>query len=253
MAGTNLYWGHGEDALRALAEARGIPVFLNGLARGCLPADHELFFSRARGDGAQGRRRRARDRRADGLPARLRRLVRRGDRDRRDRRRRARARPAARGPSRPSCYGALAATLRRARADGGRARHTSAWIAHAARRSRTRSAPAEREQLEDARAPLHPMRVYGELAEVLDRDAIVDRRRRRLRLLRRARDRLLRARLLARPGPVRLPRRRARATRSRPSSRGPTARSSCCSATAPSASPGWSSTRSPATASTSSA
>src|SRR3954462_13129923 len=48
MAGTNLYWGHGEDALRELAESRGIPVFLNGLARGCLPADHPLFFSRAR-------------------------------------------------------------------------------------------------------------------------------------------------------------------------------------------------------------
>src|SRR5437764_13801362 len=48
MAGTNLYWGHGEDALRALAEELGVPVFRNGLARGCLPADHELFFSRAR-------------------------------------------------------------------------------------------------------------------------------------------------------------------------------------------------------------
>ena len=32
---------------------------------------------------------------------------------------------------------------------------------------------AEREQLTDERAPLHPMRVYGELAQVLDRDAIV--------------------------------------------------------------------------------
>jgi acetolactate synthase I/II/III large subunit len=32
---------------------------------------------------------------------------------------------------------------------------------------------AEREQLADDRAPLHPMRVYGELAQVLDRDAIV--------------------------------------------------------------------------------
>src|SRR4051794_17691919 len=51
MAGTNLYWGHGEAALRALAEALGVPVFLNGLARGCLPADHELFFSRARSAG----------------------------------------------------------------------------------------------------------------------------------------------------------------------------------------------------------
>ena len=48
MAGTGLYWGRGEDALRALAEELRVPVFLNGLGRGCLPADHELFFSRAR-------------------------------------------------------------------------------------------------------------------------------------------------------------------------------------------------------------
>ena len=54
MAGTGLYWGHGEDELRALAEALGIPVFLNGLGRGCLPADHELAFSRARGAGLKG-------------------------------------------------------------------------------------------------------------------------------------------------------------------------------------------------------
>jgi acetolactate synthase-1/2/3 large subunit len=32
---------------------------------------------------------------------------------------------------------------------------------------------AEREQLEDTRAPLHPLRIYKELGEVLDRDAIV--------------------------------------------------------------------------------
>src|SRR4051794_34560320 len=49
MAGTGLYWAHGETALRALAEELSVPVFLNGLARGCLPADHERFFSRARG------------------------------------------------------------------------------------------------------------------------------------------------------------------------------------------------------------
>src|ERR671917_1658772 len=54
MAGTNLYWGHGEDALRRLSEAAGIPVFLNGLARGCLPADHPLFYSRARSAGLKG-------------------------------------------------------------------------------------------------------------------------------------------------------------------------------------------------------
>src|SRR3954462_4593159 len=48
MAGTDLYWGRGEGALQALAEARGIPVFLNGLARGSVPADHVLAFARAR-------------------------------------------------------------------------------------------------------------------------------------------------------------------------------------------------------------
>ena len=51
MAGSGLYWGRGEDELRALVEALGIPVFLNGLGRGCLPADHDLCFSRARGAG----------------------------------------------------------------------------------------------------------------------------------------------------------------------------------------------------------
>ena len=51
MAGTGLYWARGEDELRALAEALGAPVFLNGMGRGCLPADHELAFSRARGHG----------------------------------------------------------------------------------------------------------------------------------------------------------------------------------------------------------
>ena len=51
MAGTGLYFAHGEDALRALAEELRIPVFVNGLGRGCIPADHELAFSRARGKG----------------------------------------------------------------------------------------------------------------------------------------------------------------------------------------------------------
>src|SRR5829696_2961252 len=54
MAGTNLYWGRGEAALVALAEELGIPVFLNGLARGCVPADNPLAFSRARSVGLKG-------------------------------------------------------------------------------------------------------------------------------------------------------------------------------------------------------
>src|SRR6476659_6911924 len=51
MAGTGLYWAHGEGELVALAEALGIPVFVNGLGRGGIPAHHELAFSRARGAG----------------------------------------------------------------------------------------------------------------------------------------------------------------------------------------------------------
>jgi acetolactate synthase I/II/III large subunit len=54
MAGTDLYWGRGEEQLARFAETLGIPVFLNGLARGCLPADHELFFSRTRSQALQG-------------------------------------------------------------------------------------------------------------------------------------------------------------------------------------------------------
>src|SRR5580698_1320241 len=54
MAGTDLYWGHGERALLELAHTLRIPVFLNGLARGCVAADDELFFSRARSQALQG-------------------------------------------------------------------------------------------------------------------------------------------------------------------------------------------------------
>src|SRR5262245_49153671 len=54
MAGTNLYWGQAESELGELAEALGIPVFLNGLGRGCMPPDHELYFARARGSALQG-------------------------------------------------------------------------------------------------------------------------------------------------------------------------------------------------------
>src|SRR4051812_26076727 len=54
MAGTGLYWARGEDALRRLCEELSVPVFLNGLARGCVPADHAQFFSRARSSALKG-------------------------------------------------------------------------------------------------------------------------------------------------------------------------------------------------------
>jgi acetolactate synthase-1/2/3 large subunit len=49
MAGADVFWAGGEDALRAFAETARLPVFANGLGRGLLSADHELAFSRVRG------------------------------------------------------------------------------------------------------------------------------------------------------------------------------------------------------------
>jgi acetolactate synthase-1/2/3 large subunit len=48
MAGAGVYWERAEDQLRTLAEAASVPVFMNGLGRGAVPASHPLAFSRAR-------------------------------------------------------------------------------------------------------------------------------------------------------------------------------------------------------------
>ena len=55
MAGTGPVLGARRRAsCRRSARELQIPVFLNGLARGCVPADHPQFFSRARGTGLKG-------------------------------------------------------------------------------------------------------------------------------------------------------------------------------------------------------
>ncbi len=171
MAGTGLYWGRGEDELRALAEALGIPVFLNGLGRGCLPADHELCFSRARGAGLKG---------ADvalvvGVPIDFRlgfgesfgedaKLIRLDVAPN--------ALTANRAPQ-VDLVGDVAATLAALRdsvaAGPGR---TEGWLAEL-RGVEAEKRAAERAELDDGRSPLHPVRIYRELGEVLDRDAIV--------------------------------------------------------------------------------
>jgi acetolactate synthase-1/2/3 large subunit len=48
MAGAGVYWERAEGALRELAEAAAVPVLMNGLGRGTVPASHPLAFSRAR-------------------------------------------------------------------------------------------------------------------------------------------------------------------------------------------------------------
>jgi acetolactate synthase I/II/III large subunit len=171
MAGSGLYWGRGEEELRALAEALGIPVFLNGLGRGCLPADHELAFSRARGTGLGG---------ADvvlviGVPLDFRlgfgasiaegaKLI------------RLDAAPNALTANRApdvDLVGDVASSLVAMRgAVGEGAKKTGPWCENL-RQIEDEKRGAEQEELTDPRSPLHPVRIYKELAQVLERDAIV--------------------------------------------------------------------------------
>jgi thiamine pyrophosphate-dependent acetolactate synthase large subunit-like protein len=48
FAGSGVRWAGAHEALGELANALKAPVFLNSLARGCLPPDHPCFFSAAR-------------------------------------------------------------------------------------------------------------------------------------------------------------------------------------------------------------
>ena len=171
MAGTGLYWGRGEVELQALAEALGIPVFLNGLGRGCIPADHELAFSRARGTalgdadvalvvgvpmdfrlgfgnsfGGE-----TKILRLDVAPNEL---------------------SANRAPE-IDLVGDVRASLAAIRGSVGEGSgRTRPWLEQL-RNVETEKREGERAELEDPRSPLHPVRVYHELGQVLDRDAIV--------------------------------------------------------------------------------
>ncbi|MGH8999748.1 MAG: acetolactate synthase [Acidimicrobiia bacterium] len=54
MAGAGVYWSGAEAALARLAEAASVPVLMNGLGRGTVPASHPLAFSRARSAALKG-------------------------------------------------------------------------------------------------------------------------------------------------------------------------------------------------------
>ena len=51
IAGSGVWWAHGEAALVRFAESADLPVYLNGLARGVLPPGHRLYRSRSRSAG----------------------------------------------------------------------------------------------------------------------------------------------------------------------------------------------------------
>ena len=169
MAGTGLYWGHAEAELRELAERQNIPVFVNGMGRGCIPSDHPLAFSRTRGAALGG---------ADvaiviGVPLDFRlgfggaiaadaELIRIDVEPNHLERNRV---------ADVDLVGDVRATLAALSDAAGLGYHDS-WIAGLLKEEAEKRA-AESDDRADDRSPLHPMRLYEELGQVLDRDAIV--------------------------------------------------------------------------------
>lgn len=167
VAGTDVYWNRAETALRAAVESLRVPTFVNGLGRGCLPADHELAFSRTRRFLKE----------ADvvvvvGTPLDFRlgfgsfgeaAVVHVVDDA---------SQQAGHVSLAAAVVGDLAMALEGFAAFGGDRADHEPWIAKMRDEEEARRA-AEAADLGSAASPIHPARVYGELRQRLDRDAIV--------------------------------------------------------------------------------
>lgn len=168
VAGTGVYFETAWEDMRHLVEAAQMPVFMNGLGRGTLPADHPLAFSRARSLAL---------READlvivaGTPLDFRlgfgnfgsaQVVHVTDSPERLAGHVELAASAAGGLGR--AFAGIAGMLR-AQSDH------SAWLSKLAADESAKREADEALLTGDA-TPIHPARVYGALREVLDRDAVV--------------------------------------------------------------------------------
>jgi thiamine pyrophosphate-dependent acetolactate synthase large subunit-like protein len=175
LAGSGVLWSGAAAALRAFVDASGIPFYTTPQARGAVAEDHPRSFPSARS---------AAFREADVVlavgtranfivghfrpprwSAALRLVVVNRDLD-----------EIARYPARDVALAAdaKAALLALAEAARGRfdAERTTPWVRHLARRARERE-ERMRPLLESDAVPIHPMRLLGEVREILDRDAVV--------------------------------------------------------------------------------
>jgi len=166
VAGSNVWLDRAEGALRELVETAEIPAFTNGQGRGCVPADHRLAFARARprafreadlvivagtpldfrlGFGDFGG---ARVVHLDSQPI------------------------ATHVDLTASIEGPLDATLNAIAEGLGGSPDTKEWV-DALRETEEEKRDAAQAELRSDQRPIHPMRIYGELVPLLDRDAIV--------------------------------------------------------------------------------
>ena len=170
MAGSNVYLDRAEAQLLSLVERARIPTFMNGQGRGCLPADHELAFARSRSRAFKE---------ADlvivaGAPFDFRlgfgesfapgtkvvhldsapQLV------------------ADHVPLAASIGGPLNSAFGEIMGGIDHPPDTKAWV-DALRTTELAKLEATQEDLHSGAGPIHPLRIYGELVPMLDRDAIV--------------------------------------------------------------------------------
>ena len=165
VAGSNVWLDRAEQALLDLVESAEIPVFMNGQGRGCLPADHRLSFSRARS---------AAFKEADlvivaGTPLDFRlgfgqfgaaKVVHLND-------------PVAQHVSLAASDDApLDVALRAIAENIETPPGTKAWV-ESLRRTEGEKRDSVQAELRSTQAPIHPMRIYGDLVPLLDRNAVV--------------------------------------------------------------------------------
>ncbi len=171
IAGSNVWLDGAEVALRELAEATQLPVFMNGQGRGCLPADHPLSFSRARSAGmkdadlvivagtpldfrlgfGQGFASGTKIVHLDSHPSLIAQHV---------------GLAASLGAPLKNSLGSLAQAVSGAPGD------RKAWI-ELLEDVETAKLDGVRAELVSDADPIHPMRIYGDLVPLLDRNAIV--------------------------------------------------------------------------------
>jgi acetolactate synthase-1/2/3 large subunit len=167
VAGSNVFMDRAERELRRFVEEAEVPVFANGQGRGCVPADHRLAFSRARSRALKE---------SDlvivagtpldfrlGFGQGLTNLV------------HLDSHPdlIAQHVDLAASVGAPLDRVLAALADAvQRPGDTKAWVEALSETEEQKRAAAQSELASESK-PIHPMRIYGDLVPLLDRDAIV--------------------------------------------------------------------------------
>ena len=168
VAGSNVWMDRAEGVLRSLVEKAGTPVYMNGQGRGCVPADHPLAFARSRSTALK---------QADlvivaGAPLDFRLNFGQGFAADAQVVHLDSAALAEHVELAAGIFAPLDVTLSAIEDALETTADNDAWI-DTLRRAETEKRDAAEVELRSDATPIHPMRVYGELVPLIERDAIV--------------------------------------------------------------------------------